>query len=346
MFLAKYRSARKDEGLALLREGRTEFEAMCKANPSDASFHLQFVRILTNLAEHADEAEAASCVEVAEKITERFVRRDPDHIVWQREDVRIAYERIAHKLQNANRLDPAVRTELRRAEQKMLEDILIIIVRRNAQDPENHIWLLDLANMKAQLADSHVRFAQLEPETAAVQLAKARELARESLKHFEPLLARGPLNADVEKESCFALRVFWDVEKARKDQPAALAARWEHDARKVAMAHRLVAAYPAEKYWEVEFRRAYFLMSGHWKAATEKPDWQVLSRPEPIRAMLGVATVLADAPNGLPADLRTAVESMRKQIAATLRAFDAKGLLPADGKALLGRFPPSEKKKE
>ena len=130
------------------------------------------MRILTNLAEHVDEAEAASCIEVAEKITERFVRRDPDHIVWQREEVRVAYERIAHKLLNANRLDPAVRTELRRAEQKMLGDILVVIERRNTQDPENQIWLLDLANMKAQLAASHVRFAELEPETAAVQLAR------------------------------------------------------------------------------------------------------------------------------------------------------------------------------
>ena len=180
------------------------------------------------------------------------------------------------------------------------------------------------------------------------------------------------MNADTEKESCYAVRIFWEVEKARAFRPAApaatllrfalhyvwkcereralrpdvLVARWELDARKVAMAHWVAAAYPAEKYWEIEFRRAYFGLAGNWKAATEKPDWEVLSRLEVIRAMLRVAAVLAAVPDGLPADLRAAAESSRKQVAGTLRAVDAKGLLPPDGKALLGRLPPPEKKKE
>jgi hypothetical protein len=104
------------------------------------------------------------------------------------------------------------------------------------------------------------------------------------------------------------------------------------------MVHRFAAAHPRNEYWKLECHRAYVGMSLAWPSGVEPPDWNVLGNPDVIRTLVNLAAVLADLPPGLADDIRERGANMRERAAIALRAVDAKGLLPPEGKKLIEKL--------
>jgi hypothetical protein len=176
----------------------------------------------------------------------------------------------------------------------------------------------------------------------ALNLVRAREHARAAVEKGVALVARMPGIVDPEALLLSARERLWQVETACGDPVAARVARWQHDAERLAMAHRLAAAYPKNQHWEIECYRAYFGARSAWRPGVDPPDWDILGQPAVIRALLNLAAVLADSPPGLTDDVRERGWDVRYKAANALRALDAKGLLPPEGKKLIEKLPPIE----
>jgi serine/threonine protein kinase len=363
-FLARYGVTRRAEGIILLREGRREMETVCASDPWDSVFHLQYSKALTNLAEYAtDPVELQNCLDTGEKITERFVRRDPDHAQWQRESIRYKFFRSTLKIkrQPANS-DLGSLYQLRMDEHKILTEFFAAFAQRNTEDPENLLWQRDTVLIGSRLGKSYadlahlwairlpgtlarvpVRFGEVasvlvELNGWAANLAKARAHARAAVEKGEALVASMPGIVDSEEILLGARDRLWQVESAYGDSSAARIARWEYDTRRLAMVHRLAAAHPRNEHWNLECHRAYVGMSIAWRSGVEPPDWNVLGNPDVIRTLVNLATVLADLPPGLAGDIRERGADVRERAAIALRAVGAKGLLPPEGKKLIEKL--------
>ena len=371
VFLQKISSdSKKKEGLKWLREGRTEMEAICAADHWNSVQHLQLSRMLSNLAENTTEAaEAIACVEAGEKLVERFLRRDPEHSLWQREDLRFRYLRIRSKLKDRN-LPDTERAELRIADRKMHEEILGLIRQRHAEDPENYAWWQDVPRIEATLCLLQMNQATADMETAKLlakpsglvspgveyilasvrreaanaQIARAHELATSSIKEYQAIRARNPLDADVESRYLTALYYFWQVERMRNEPVAAQAARWDYDTKSIAQTHRLIVAYPTNKQWQALFQRSYFSLALTSRDTFQNPDWAVLERPEVVQSLMRLAAILVDLPTNAFEENREHGEPIREGVRGLLRQLNAKGLLPAEGKTILDRLSTMAKK--
>jgi serine/threonine protein kinase len=341
IFRQRYRP--KEEWLALLREAQTELEAVCKDDSWDAALHLHLVRLRTSLAYLTpDRDEASRALEANQAVVERFARRDPDHLTWHREDLRLQFYRNEQQMKTILFLDLPEQAELRRVNQRLLEELRAATARVSEQDPENYLWLADVANFEERLARAQLERAMTEPEAAAAHLARGREYARSSVRRYETILARSPRRVDTELALVNTLYTLVLMELEGKDPVAIHLARWTHGARFVAMAHRLVARHPGSKHWAGQFNAAYAGCGPLLRRAAENPDWAVLSRPEVVAALVRLAAALTDFPPGFPDELRPKGDAHRQNAAKLLRELDAKGLLPPDGRAVLAKLPPPE----
>jgi tetratricopeptide (TPR) repeat protein/tRNA A-37 threonylcarbamoyl transferase component Bud32 len=247
-FLLKYRNDKA--GLALLREGRGELEAVCLAQPWDAESHLHLVRLRTTLArETPDAAEAEACWEANQKVVGRFVPLDPEHVIWQREGLRLDAERIDRKKKAVARLSPAEVDDLRRAETGAREMVLAATARAREQSPEDYIWLAYGAALEARLGNAYLELAESEPEAAPGHRARARQLCLEAVKRYEQLLARSPANVDAADGLIYARYVLAQADEKGDDQDAARASADRYHKHRVAHFERLVERFPASSYW-------------------------------------------------------------------------------------------------
>jgi len=178
----------------------------------------------------------------------------------------------------------------------------------------------------------------VEVNSWAANLEQAREQAHAAVAKGEALVASMPGIVDSDEILLMARERLWQVESEYGDSPAARIARWEYDARRLAMVHRLAAAHSRNEHWNLECHRAYVGMSFAWGSGVEPPDWNVLGNPDVIRTLVNLAAVLADLPPGLADDIRERGANMRERAAIALRAVDAKGLLPPGGKKLIEKL--------
>src|SRR5439155_12206634 len=101
----------------------------------------------TSLAQTTeDDDEATRALEANEAVVDRFARRDPDHLIWHREDIRLKFYRNARRMKKLPFLDPPGQEELRRTEVRLLEELSAATGRVSEQDPENYLLLADAAN--------------------------------------------------------------------------------------------------------------------------------------------------------------------------------------------------------
>jgi tRNA A-37 threonylcarbamoyl transferase component Bud32 len=336
LFRARYRPT--EEWRPLFREARAELEALCAADPWDAAAHLHLVRLRTSMAQEAKDAdadEATALLDANAAVVDRFARRDPDHLIWHREETRLQFYRNAQKMKSVLFLDPPVQDELRSAQHRLLEELTANADRVGDQDPENYLWLADAANYRGRLADSHVRLAGARLFDAPGHLAAARAAAHDSVRLYERILARSPGNVDNEIGLLYALSKL----PAAQTEPAGYwAARFEHAARELPLYHRLGAKFPTNRYWAGQLLLAYYRAGAPLRAAATEPDWAVLARPEVIAPLIRLAATLADPPPGLPSEFRPKSAAPRANAAKLLRDLDAKGLLPPEGKAVLAKL--------
>jgi hypothetical protein len=81
-------------------------------------------------------------------------------------------------------------------------------------------------------------------------------------------------------------------------------------------------------------------------------EWKfVITRPEAVAAAVRLATVLAENPAGLSPEALKQAANPRRGAVTLLKKFDAAGVLPPEGKAVLARLlalppPPEEDKKD
>jgi hypothetical protein len=258
--------------------------------------------------------------------------------------------------------------QLRMDEHRVLGELFAAFQHRNTEDPENLLWQLDTVAIGARLGRSHADLADLWAKRAsgsfaratvglgelvsvpvelngwATNLAEARSHVRAAVEKGEAIVARLPGIVDSESILLGARERLWQVELAWGDAVSARIARWEYDARRLAMAQRLATTHPRNEHWNLECHRAYVGMTLAWSSVAEPPDWNVLGNPDVIRALVKLAAVLADPPPGLADDIRERSADMRERAALALRAVDAKGLLPPEGKTLIEKLPVPKKK--
>ncbi|MBM3983080.1 MAG: hypothetical protein FJ304_22970 [Planctomycetes bacterium] len=362
-------SARKSDGLKMLREGRTVMAAVCAENPADSGAHLQYSKLLTNLAAWVpDQKEAFDCLDAGEKVVAQFTRRDPDHAAWRREAIRY---KSFHSDLTVRRLTPGTGyrevNQLRTKEHQNLSELYAAFARSGTEDPDNFFWQLDHATTAGRLGKSHAEVGRLwvsfvigsmtrasgrVPDLVVAvaglknvsgNFAEARKLTRESVERVTAVAARVPGVTEYEHSLVSARSNLWEVDRIAGDAAAERVARWEYDALVIAGAQQKLAAHPNDEHWNFALRRAYFHLSQTWKPATEPPNWDVLSRPEVLRALANLATVLADLPPTVSPAQAEYLAPIRQRVIDTVRAVDAKGLLPPEGKKLLEKYPQEKK---
>jgi tRNA A-37 threonylcarbamoyl transferase component Bud32/tetratricopeptide (TPR) repeat protein len=362
-------SDRKSEGLKMLREGRTVMTALCAENSTDSVLHLQLSTVLTTLASWTSvPTEGLAALDAGEKLVAEFTRRDPDHVQWRREAAR--YKSFRNDLR-IRAIKPGIGyvelNRLRTEEFQTLTDLYATFTRGGTEDPDNFFWQIDRVSTAARLGKSHAEVGRLwvtnvyggitraagrVPDIAQAvaglknvssHFAEARKLTREAVEQSAALLARVPGATEYDSSLVGGRSSLWEVEHIVGDAASERAARWEYDALVIANAHRDFAAHPNDEHANFVLRRTYFHLAQTWKPATEPPDWDVLSRPEVLRAMAKLAGVLADLPATVSPAQAEYLAPIRQRVIDTVRAVEAKGLLPPEGKKLLEKYPPEKK---
>ena len=104
-----------------------------------------------------DRAEAAGCLEANQTVVDRFAGRDPDHLLWRREGLRLRYNRMEQKLKAAQRDAAPDVLEVRKEQLKTLEASLATVAEITRHDPENYFWAADVANFQRRVAETRAR---------------------------------------------------------------------------------------------------------------------------------------------------------------------------------------------
>jgi hypothetical protein len=338
----------------------------CAADPWDGALHNQLVRLLTNLAEFTPTEEALAPVNAAQKIVDRFVALDPENTIWRRESLRVDYHRVAARLKAPTMSLSSRRGErlqLQMEQARVLREMLRAIEKLNEHDPENYLWLRDRANLEDRVAKLCLTLAQeeaklknvvlvraalsamigfgfpMEPPSGPAYLAEARKLAQSSFDRYEKILVRDPKDADLRSDATASLYTISQLERESGNAAAALIARWAYDARYISYLQSQAAAFPTIQRWQLRLRDGYARMIFQFGGVMEKLDWNILGQPEVANAFRKLAAAVADFPDGTSEEVKKYTLPHRQLVGKVLREYDARRLLPPEGKRLIERIP-------
>jgi hypothetical protein len=284
------------EGVEMVRRAMKEYREVAATDPGNSELHLHYVRSLNSLSSLAlDRKEIAEYLDTAESIVNRFAQRDPGHMVWERESLRMAYFRQQKKPRPAESTPESRRKEAE-AQQQFLAKFLDSIRRRDREAPENYIWKADYANVLGRLSKAHLDLAVQELDRDA-NLKRASELARESMEQYQVVMKRSPRNYDNEMGYQYALWVEAKIAEERKDFPEAIRLGCDYSRRRFTVAHGLVKQFNQSESALSEMRKAavpsWFLIKG---IETEYP--QAAENPRVVEAALKFLGVITDVPPG------------------------------------------------
>jgi hypothetical protein len=323
------------EGLALLRQGRVELEAVCQPDPGNAGLHLRLVQHLTSLAQSTpDRTEAAASHAAGQKLVDRFAARDPDHLIWRREALRLRLHRMENRVLTADREDDPNLRELRRELMTLYESSLATIEEIVRQDPENYFWTADVAHMQYKAAEAHLRFARRDP--AGNHLATAERLARAAVQTCDQLLSRSPHNVDHARERIVALHAIFNIRERQNDPAGSAVANWNLNTARLGLYQRLAAKYPTVRSWQTELRGAYGGSGLGLRVRERDEGWkEIVASPEAVATAVRLASLLTDPPAGTGEDVKKWIAEPRKNAVSLLERFGEAGVLPPDGKKVL-----------
>jgi tetratricopeptide (TPR) repeat protein len=331
----RYSQGEEPDGLALLRRARAVLETTTAGDPWNSETHLHLVRILNSFAQlEPRREEMQESLGKAETVLERFARRDPGHLIWQREALRFRF--LKQRLETRGR---RVGTEARRADFRnqivMLNELLTMLAKSVADDPEYFLGLADVANIRSRLGERHIDLLSIAGE-GRDHLDAAAALLAGSLEEYNRLVARSPENVEWQQGRIYCRYQISRLSAAREDARRALIDCLVHHTDEIRFYRRLVGRYPGVDMWANQLAHTgNRVIFGFTREPTLTFFQKAGTDPAVVAALVDLARELDTPPPALPVGLTRAWTSTRGSVADKLAKAEQAGVLDDKGKRLL-----------